>query len=102
MTLWNRFSQSTIWGAELAFKLGKENGFKIYTFLVFGAVFFWTQYDMEVTSVVTVRDKLMAFKTINEFVENGFRMTEEYCENLSKEYYCGSWREIDWSVMVQN
>lgn len=65
-----------------------KNG-KLLIFLVFGSWIFWTHYEMELTSLVTVKNKLKAFESITELVENGYKMEHPgYCGNITDDYYC--------------
>ncbi len=91
LTFWKTLEQN----AFRVFYLGtktcqniREDG-KFFIFLVFGSWIFWTHYEMGLTSLVTVKNKLKGFETIAELVGNGFKMEHSgYCGNITDDYYC--------------
>lgn len=80
-----------VFGLETRCPINIQKSKWMYITLVIGGILFWTRYEMELGSLVTVKEKPHAFETKDELFENEFRILYNgNCDNVSKEYICFS------------
>lgn len=55
---------------------------KLYILVAFAGILFWSHYETEMTSHITVRDTLEPFQTVAELFSSGFRFGARDCAKL--------------------
>lgn len=75
----------------------------IFLVLIIGCWFISTQYEVQTTSLVTIREKPKPFQTIQELFRHGFKVYDiGDCLNITEDYACigdHSSIELDWNFV---